>query len=322
MKAMVLCAGLGTRLRPLTDLRPKAACPLLDLPLLWFQLALLRGIGVDEVVINTHHAASALERVALLGCRRLGLELHVSHEVELLDTGGGLREARRWLGDRTFLLLNSDMLFDADLAAALQAHRARGAPATLVLGPLPPEGSYHPVETSSDGLVTRIPAEGPPRPGMTFSHFTGVHVLEPEIFDHLPARGPAGMVRDAYRSLLAAGRPLAAHHDEGAWRDLGTPRGYLEANLEAADGFPLQRFAALPFEGERRQNSWIGKEAQVEGSIVRSVVGAGSKVPAGAEVIDSLVWPGTELRPGEKLRGTIAAGDLRISAKEDGGSVG
>jgi len=119
---MVLCAGRGERLRPLTDLRPKPGCPLLDLPLLWYQLALLRGVGVDEVVVNTHQLAPLLEGVAVLGCERLGLRLHLSHEPELLDTGGGLREARRWLGDETFLLLNGDMLFDVDLAGAIAAH--------------------------------------------------------------------------------------------------------------------------------------------------------------------------------------------------------
>ena len=145
----------------------------------------------------------------------------------------------------------------------------------------------------------------------------GQRFNQAEIFDYLPPRGPAGMVRDVYRALLAAGRPLAAHRDEGAWRDLGTPRAYLEANLEAADGFPLERFAALPFEGERRQGSWLGKGSRVEGHLVRSVVGAGSRIPAGAEAIDSLIWPGTDLRPNEKLHRTIAAGDLRIIASEE-----
>jgi mannose-1-phosphate guanylyltransferase len=310
---MVLCAGLGERLRPLTDLRPKPACPLLDLPLLWYQLALLRGVGVREVVVNTHRATKLLEGVAVLGCERLGLELHVSHEPQLLDTGGGLREARPWLGDETFLLLNGDMLFDVDLAAAVATHRRIGAPATLVLGPLPSGGDYRPVEASAEGFVTRIPANGSPRPGAAFFHFTGVHVLEPEIFDYLPSRGPAGIVRDAYRALLAAGRPLAAHQDAGAWRDLGTPQTYLEANLEAADDFPLGRFADLPFEGERRPGCWIGKDAHIAGTVQRSVVGAGAKVPAGSELVDSLVWPGTELRPGETLHRTIAAGALRVT---------
>src|SRR5258708_4239786 len=115
---MVACAGLGERLLPLTSLLPKPACPVLDRPLVHFNLALLQQVGVDEVIVNTHQLPEAMADAARRGCEALGLQLQLSHEPVLLGTGGGLKQAEQWLGEDTFLLLNGKILFDVDLAAA------------------------------------------------------------------------------------------------------------------------------------------------------------------------------------------------------------
>src|SRR5438132_9370186 len=136
MKAMVLCAGFGTRLRPLTDKVPKPLVPVCGLPLLQYNFALLKGAGVTEVVINTHHLGAEMEKGARELASAIGLSLEVSREEKhILGTGGGVRRAAHLLGQGTFFLLNGDMLFDVDLAAALAAHRAQGAAATMVPAP-------------------------------------------------------------------------------------------------------------------------------------------------------------------------------------------
>src|SRR5207237_6227114 len=120
LKAMVLCAGFGTRLRPLTDKVPKPLVPLCGLPLLQYNFALLVNAGVREIVINTHHLGAEMEKGALELAAALGISLQVSREEKhILGTGGGVRRALGVLGRETFLLLNGDMLFAIDLGAAL-----------------------------------------------------------------------------------------------------------------------------------------------------------------------------------------------------------
>ena len=314
---MILCAGLGTRLRPLTARLPKPACPVLDRPLVWYQLALLAGAGVQEVVVNTHQLPDAMAAAARAGGRHLGLSVEISHEPTVLGTGGGLKRMEAWLGGGTCLVLNGDILFDVDLPRALEAHRRSGAVATMVVRAMPKGADYRPVDADAFGRVLRIAGDGPAPAGSKPWLFTGVHLLEPEIFAGLPpvSRGASGLHEQGYRPLLERGRPVLVHEDAGAWSDLGTPARYLAANLDAASGaFPLRRFLRLGVHAVPPGASYLGPEARVDGELRASVVGAGAFIPAGAHVERSVVWAGTELRPGERLKGAIAADELRVVA--------
>ncbi|MHB1844028.1 MAG: nucleotidyltransferase family protein, partial [Deltaproteobacteria bacterium] len=291
---------------------PKPACPVLDRPLVWYGLALLSSAGVREVIVNSHHLPERMEDAAREGARRLGLSLELSRETELLGTGGGLARAAPVLRGGTFLLLNGDVLFDVDLPAALRAHQAAQAAATMVVRPMPEGASYRPIHVREDGTVARIAGDEPPPERTAPRLFTGVHVLEPEILSVLP-EGPSGLHEQGYGPLLASGRRVIAHADHGWWDDLGTPHRYLRANLAAARGeLPLGRFAAL---GELAPaESFIARDAQVAGRVEGSVIGSRARVPAGASATRSLLWPDTELGPDEALTDAIAAGPLRIQA--------
>ena len=191
MKAMVLCAGFGTRLRPLTDRIPKPLVPLCGVPLLRFNFALLKNAGVRELVVNTHHLGAEMEKGAVQLAAQLGLGLQISREEkQILGTGGGVRRAQSMLGPGTFFILNGDMLFDVDLSAALQAHREARAVATMVLAPYPRGATYGAVEVDARFNVRRIAGRGTaPDPSLRKMHFTGVHVVEPELLARLPAEG-------------------------------------------------------------------------------------------------------------------------------------
>jgi mannose-1-phosphate guanylyltransferase len=303
MKAMVFCAGLSTRLRPLSELWPKPACTVLNRPLIAFNFALLKGIGVGEVAVNTHHLADRMASTAKTEAQALGLGLELSHESTLLGHGGGLKALEAWLGGGTFALLNGDFIFDLDLARVIEAHRRSGAAATLVVqSPLP---GYRPLHALSDGRLACLPGETPPS-GTTPWHFTGVHIVEPAIFSGLVS-GPSGIFETGYRSLLEAGAPVRVHVDSGIWRDIQTAESYLSTNLEALKGrLPLARFDALgPLAA-------IHPRARVDGSVEESVIGAGAVIPAGASVRRSVVLADTELGENEGLENAIAAGGLRI----------
>jgi mannose-1-phosphate guanylyltransferase len=337
---MVLCAGLGTRLRPLTARVAKPAVPVCGVPLVRFSLALLAGAGVRRAVVNVHHLPDAMAAAASEAARALGIELAVSREPVIAGTGGALREARPHLrGADAILLVNGDVLFDVDLAAALADHRASGALATMVLLPMPPGARYAAVETDPGGAVRRIAgAFGPGGEGLSPWHFSGVHVLSPALLDGVPAAPfEQDINRHVYPPLMTSGA-VRGRVVEGYWNDLGTPARYLEATFDVLSGrVALARFpGADPFAGTREVApgvraapsarvdasvrllgpSLVGEDAVIgAGAVIGpgAVVGAAARVPPRAGVREAILWEGTELAPGEELVRAIAAGTDRVS---------
>jgi mannose-1-phosphate guanylyltransferase len=337
---MVLCAGLGTRLRPLTSGLPKPAVPVCGMPLVRYLLALLAGAGVRRAVVNAHHLADRMAEVAGVAARAAGLDLTISREPVIAGTGGALREARHALGGaEAIVVVNGDILFDVDLAAAVASHRASGALATMVLMPMPPGSSYASVEIDPGGAVRRIAGRfGPGGAGLTPWHFTGVHVLAPELLDLVP-RAPfeLDVNRHVYPPLMPEGR-VRGLVAGGYWNDLGTPGRYLAANEDVLTGrVSLGRFhGADPFAGiDGSGGVWIGAGAHVDpGAVLHApvLVGAGARLEAGAtagpfavigeraclaagaKLTRAVLWDGTDLRAGEEVVGAIAAGAERVLA--------
>jgi mannose-1-phosphate guanylyltransferase len=309
---MVLCAGLGTRLRPLTERCPKPAVPVCGVPLVRFSLGLLAGAGIRRAVVNVHHLPDVMEAEARAAAAALGLELLVSREPVIAGTGGALREARPLLaGADAVVVVNGDVLFDVDLGSALSAHAASGALATMVLLAMPAGARYAAVELDGGGRVRRIAGRfGPGGEGLTPWHFPGVHVVSPELLARVPAVPfEVDVNRDVYPPLMARGlvRGLVT---SGYWNDLGAPDRYLGANLDVAAGrVPLGRFGLAP-------PPRLAPDAVVEpgAEVIDAVVGAGCRVPAGARVERAVLWPGTALAPGEAVVDAVAAGALRVSA--------
>jgi mannose-1-phosphate guanylyltransferase len=338
---MVLCAGLGTRLRPLTERVPKPAVPVANVPLVRWSLALLRGAGVRRAVVNLHHLPEVMEREARAAAAALGMELAVSREPVIAGTGGALREARALLeGAGTVLLLNGDVLFDVDLAAALSVHRASGALATMVLLPMPAGGRYAAVEVDPGGAVRRIAGSfGPGGEGLTPLHFAGVHVLSPALLDRVPAAPfECDINRHVYPPLMAAGQVRGLLVD-GYWNDLGAPDRYLAAHADLLAG----RVPPAPFDGidpfggseDRGAGVRVARDVRIDpaatlvgpvllgaGALVEAgarvgpnaVAGAGCRIGAEAVVRDAVLWVGTAVAPGERVERAIASGELRVTS--------
>jgi mannose-1-phosphate guanylyltransferase len=340
LAAMILCAGFGTRLRPLTSLLPKPAAPVCGVPLLRFSLALAAGAGARRAVVNAHHLPDEMAAAAQAAGRAFGLPVAISREPVIAGTGGALREARAHLaGADEILLLNGDVLFDVDLLAALAAHRATGALATMVLLPMPAGAAYAAVDVDAGGAVRRIAGHFGPGGGddLTPWHFSGVHVLSGALLEHVPAAPfEADVNRHVYPPLMESGA-VRGHVASGYWNDLGTPARYLGANLDVLAGrVPLARFgAADPFAGTSRtapgvsvaRGAQVAPGARLRGPALigpgariaagaevgpEAVIGAGAQVPAGAQVRRAVVWEGTALAPGERVEEVVAAGAERV----------
>ena len=241
MKAMVLAAGQGTRLRPLTDRIPKALVPVAGRPMIDYALLLLRRYGIHDVIINLHHFGDEIEKHLGDG-RALGLSIRYSREAELLDTGGGLLKANEFLCDGRFIVINTDALIDVNLAAVLDFHTQRHAAATLVLRPDPRADEFGSMDVDSDYRIVRfLQSRTPAQPSGTLRKlmFTGVQVLEPRIFHYMREHGPEqkfSTTRDTYPRMMLAGERLYGFPFEGFWQDLGTPERIREAETKLLSG--------------------------------------------------------------------------------------
>jgi len=334
MKALVLGAGLGTRLRPLTDTWPKPAVPLLGQPLLRYAIAVLKRAGVDQLAINTHHLPQVMEATARAEAERAGLGLRVSHEPVIQGTGGGIRGLKGFLTDPVFVVWNGDILFGVDLAQELAAHRASGADATMLLLPMPLGETYAAVDVDPSGRVVRIAGKGAGAPKMAPWHFTGVHLLSPAVFDFMNPTGEEDINREVYPRMLERGLWVRGVVVSAPWSDLGTPARYLAAQRALLEGgFSWEAFAgASPFAAaSRRGNAWVGEGARVAAAQVAGpafvdrgaqldaqarvggavYVGKGAVVGAGARLNRAAVLEGTVIPPGEELVDRIAWGGQR-----------
>jgi NDP-sugar pyrophosphorylase family protein len=220
---MVLAAGLGTRLRPLTDDRPKAMVEVGGRPLITYNLDLLRRFGIVDVVINLHWHGRVI-RDALGDGSALGLRIRYSPEDPLLDTGGGIKHAEGMLAGDDFVVMNADTVSDVPLDRVIERHRARGAAATLVLRHDAEQARYGLIEIDPDDRVRRMlgkPADAPS--ALTPYMFAGVHVLSPLVFRFMPAGGIFSITRDTYPAMMAADAPLYGFPYDGFWRVIDTP---------------------------------------------------------------------------------------------------
>jgi NDP-sugar pyrophosphorylase family protein len=230
MRAMILAAGLGTRLRPLTNDRPKALVEINGRTLLEINLARLRDAGVTDVIVNTHHFADKIE--AHLTRRDYGMRVEISREDVLLDTGGGLKKAAWFFleqgSDEPFLLHNVDVLSDIDFARMLQLHRERSALATLAVQDRP--SSRRLVFDRELRLIARENQTS--ASGSQAFAFCGIHVISPAILPLMQEDGAFSIV-DVYTRLAQQERILGFRADEYHWRDVGTLEAIRAANGEA-----------------------------------------------------------------------------------------
>ncbi len=238
MRAMILAAGLGTRMRPLTDTLPKALVPVAGRPLIEYALLFIKSHGIEEVVINLHHLGSKLTE-ALGDGSSYGLRITYSPEDPILDTGGGIKKAQPFLDGEPFLVLNADTILDFDLTAFLTAHRQTNTIGTLLLRPNPDEEQYGLIETDQNGRVRRIrgePSEIEVNEPLSTFMFTGCQVLEPRIFNAMPAGRAFSTTHELYPQLIRTGETLHGVMHAGPWLVVDDTQGIARATKAVVSG--------------------------------------------------------------------------------------
>ncbi|HEX2196449.1 MAG TPA: NDP-sugar synthase [Actinomycetota bacterium] len=318
MKALILAGGLGSRLRPLTNTRPKHLLPVANREHVVHVLDLLQRHGIDDVVLLTSYLASRFDHV-VEEARGRGLRLEVSQEREPLGTAGALKHAQDLAGDETFLALNGDVLTDVDLTAIVDFHRRHDAEATIWLTPVEDPSAFGVVPTDQDGRVQAFVEKPAPGEAPTNLVNAGVYVLEPSVLDRIPAGEVWSIERATFPALVEEGARLFATAVPAYWMDIGTPAKYLQANLDALEGrFTYEALAvqgdrvaaegAEISDGARVSCSCLGAGVVVEpgAAVERSVLLPGVTVGERANVRESVLGEGVKVRPGASVSGATA----------------
>lgn len=305
-KAFVLAAGLGTRLRPLTDQLPKPLIPVGHKPLIEFAFDhLIADAGVEEFIVNTHHLAGEYGKV-FPDRRYRGRPLHFRHEPTLLDTGGGIKNIADLLGPspETFLVYNGDVLTDLPIQPAIEHHRRAGNEVTLVLRSQ--QGPKHLAWDPASGRILDIRDRLGTGAPQAYA-FSCVYLVEPAFLERIPAGEPVSVIPiflDMIRRGDALGGVLI---DEGDWRDLGTRGEYLRVHRDLyaqrdAPVFPRYGGPGADVPAWVHPRAVIAHGARVLGA---SVVGPGAVVGEGSVVEDSILWTEAKIASNVRLRNCI-----------------
>jgi mannose-1-phosphate guanylyltransferase len=311
-RALVLTAGLGTRLRPLTYARAKAAVPVNGEPLARRAIAWLVAQGVTDLVLNLHHHPESITRLVGDGSD-LGARVRYSWEDRILGSAGGPRRALPLLTDGgrdSFLLVNGDTLTDVDLAAVQATHERTGARVTMALIPNPRPDKYGGVRIDDDGFVAGFTRPG--TPGESF-HFIGIQVAQREVFAGLEEGVPAESVNALYPRLIAADRrAIAAYVSDALFRDIGTPADCLATSLELAaiegDHLASGRHVRIDPTARVEQTALWDDVCVGGGAELREcIVADGAVIPAGARYQRCAIVPAGDRTPaeGERAEGAL-----------------
>lgn len=318
MRAMVMAAGLGTRLRPITHEVPKPVVPVGNVAIVEQLVRLLHSHGVDEVVANLHWFPETV-RARLGDGSDLGVTMTYEQEEELLGTAGGVRGVKDFLtagDDDVFFVLAGDALTDVNLTALAEAHRANGGVATLSVLKVSDVSEYGVIVTGSDGRIQGFQEKPDPAEALSDLVNCMVYAFSPEIFDYFPEDefpGAVDFAHDVFPALLEQDVPFHVHEIDGYWNDIGTLREYLQGNLDVVRGaVSLPRLGGELLDGEAPSNSEVAADVELNGPIL---IGDGCRIGAGASLSGPLVLgPGVEIGAGAQVKEAVLLPGARVEA--------
>jgi mannose-1-phosphate guanylyltransferase len=316
---MVMAAGLGTRLRPLTYEIPKPLVPVANRPVMEHILLLLRRHGFGPLIANLHWFPDTI-RDRFGDGSELGTDLTYSYEDELLGTAGGVRNVAEFFGDEPFLVMAADALTDIDLGALRAAHEANDGIATLAVKRVSDVSEFGVVITDSAGRVQGFQEKPDPAEALSDLASCMIYVLDREIFDYFPSKPVVDFAREVFPALLENDVPFHVHPIDAYWNDVGSLPEYLRGNLDAIQGAVEVELAGELLEPsggreavERGDPGVCGRVLAAEGCEVGAgvrldgplVIGAGCMIGAGARVKESVLLPGAEVPPGALVASAI-----------------
>jgi len=339
MKAMILAAGKGTRVRPITHEIPKPMIPLVRKPVMESIIELLKHHGVQDIVVNTSHLAPTIENYFRDG-GQFGVRMAYSFEGRLVDdelqgkalgSAGGMKKIQEFSGffDETFIVLCGDALIDLDISKALELHRSRNAMATIILKDVPREEvyKYGVVETDADGRILQFQEKPSVKEAVSTTINTGIYIFEPEVLNHVPSDTEYDIGSQLFPALVAAGEPFYGFSLPFQWVDIGSIPDFWEANRAVLSGrVPGYRLPGREVRPGVRlginvslnldrveieppvyigSSTFVGNESKIQGP---SVIGANCIIESGAVVRECLVGDYTRIAAVAHLERKIVFG--------------
>jgi NDP-sugar pyrophosphorylase family protein len=318
MKAMILAAGFGTRLKPLTIGLPKPMFPLLNRPLLEHTLNFLSSQGIQDIIVNVHHLPEKIVEYFGDGTD-FGVCLQFSREEEILGTAGGLKKAQSFLEKETFLVLNSDVLADINFDSVLKFHKEKNSCLTLVVRQDEEPEKYRPIHLADDCRITRFVDASTNHPSTNIQQvmFTGIQVMEPEIFSRIPINKFCGTTEDIFPTMIEKGLPVYGHLHEKYWIDMGTPETYIQAQADALEGrLALKILPSINPEGPLVVPPvHIGRDCEISNDAQvgpHAVLGDGCRLCSGAVVENSILWEGATIGSDATIKNSIIGKSVAI----------
>lgn len=315
MKAMILGAGIGSRLDPLTRSLPKPLVPIVGKPVMGHLVDLLKKHGFTDIMVNVQYLGHRIEE-SLGDGSAYGVNIHYSREDKLWGDAGGVKRCESFFADApddTFLVIGGDDLTDTDIGAIVRAHKEKGAVATLGVTPVDDPSEYGIVVADDDGFITRFQEK--PKKGEAFSNLanTGIYVFNTKVFQYIPAETFYGFGNNVFGALLAAGEPMLSVPSEAYWKDVGNLAIYRQSQRDVLDkkvNVDLPTGASVV-----NDNCVVCAGATVSGEIRDyTIVGAGATVEAGATVVNSILWDGAVVKAGTHLENSVVGTGVTVSS--------
>lgn len=326
IKAIVLAAGVGSRLDPLTTQVPKPLVPVANVPVMEHIIKLLSSHGVRDIHANLHYMPEKITEYFGNG-EQWGVNLQFKHEPKLSGDAGGVRACKQFLKDGTFVVLMGDLLTDADITRVVREHKERGATASIAVKQVPQEelNRFGVVVTDKNGFITGFQEKPDAKDALSDKVSTGIYVLEPEVFAHMPEIGEYGFGKQLFPELIEKGLPVLGVEIEGYWSDVGTIQQYREANFDAArrrvrlgigdakryrqngnltvaDGAVIEYGCDIEGSLIIGRNSRLGAGAVVMGNVV---IGDNCIIEPGAFLKDSVIWSNSVVQHGAYVEHTV-----------------
>jgi len=312
-KAIILSAGFGKRMLPLTETIPKPLLPIAGIPIIRRTIDNLASFGITEIVINLHHLVDEVKRT--LTPPPPGIQIYFTEEAEILGTAGGIKAAQNILGDSDFIVINSDIIAEIDFKDLVKQHKKKDALTTMVLRQDSYAEKYGPIEIDNNGKIRRFLNKPDLDNNIQLAKymFTGIQIMSPRFLEKIPNTGYSDISKDIYPKLVAAKEGLYGYVTEGYWTDIGTPETYLVANFrelaKSSESFPNRKGLISPV--------YIGKDCRIGQNVKigpNCLIGDSCTVNSGAKISETVIMDGATIGEGAAVISSVIGNNVAIDA--------
>lgn len=305
MKAMIMAAGVGNRLMPLTLRVPKPMVPIANIPIMRYGVELLRHHNITSIVANLHYLPNKIMEYFDNG-EKFGVNLRYSPEKKLMGTAGGVKKNEAFLSDSTFVILSGDGLTDIDLTELIAFHKSKGSIATLALKSVEEVSKFGVVITDEDGRIKAFQEKPSPEEALSNLINTGIYVFEPKIFGLIPEDVEYDFGKQLFPKLVELGLPFYGYKCEGNyWCDVGDAHTYLQANVDVISD---KVNTTLKYES-MGHHCQIGKDVKID---KESVIGENCIIEDGVSITNSVIWDNTVIKKSAKINRSLIANNCLI----------